>query len=60
MEAETVERGGYGLPKNGMPTSSISTSSGDYYAASPKNTKSKRSSHSGEQLHSPYYPMVDV
>lgn len=41
-----------GLPKiHGLPTSSIySTSSGssDSYAASPKNLKSRKSSHSGE------------
>ncbi|KAE9591836.1 putative dynamin central domain, dynamin, GTPase domain, GTPase effector domain, Dynamin superfamily [Lupinus albus] len=85
LEAETVERGSSlheanGLPKiHGLPTSSMyssSSSSGDYYGASPKNHKSKRSSHSGE-LQSPFhansdsngtgrpfsselYPMVDV
>ncbi|KAE9595061.1 putative dynamin GTPase [Lupinus albus] len=84
LEAETVERGyslpeATGLPKiHGLPTSSMysSSSSGDYYGASPKNPKSRRSSHSGE-LQSPmnansdsngsgrpftsgFYPMVDV
>ncbi|OIV91586.1 hypothetical protein TanjilG_08998 [Lupinus angustifolius] len=80
LEAESVERGSSlheanGLPKiHGLPTSSMyssSSSSGDYYGASPKNLKSKRSSHSGE-LQSPlhansdsngngqFYPMVDV
>ncbi|XP_019418793.1 PREDICTED: dynamin-related protein 3A-like isoform X2 [Lupinus angustifolius] len=84
LEAETVERGyslpeSTGLPKiHGLPTSSMysSSSSGDYYGASPKNPKSRRSSHSGE-LQSPmnansdsngsgrpftsgFYPMVDV
>ncbi|PPR90701.1 hypothetical protein GOBAR_AA29990 [Gossypium barbadense] len=58
LEAETVERGYSlgsdltGLPKiHGLPTSSMySTSSGsnDSYAASPKHTKSRKSSHSGE------------
>ncbi|GLT98011.1 hypothetical protein SLE2022_155450 [Rubroshorea leprosula] len=63
LEAETVERGyslgsdPTGLPKiHGLPTSSMySTSSGstDSYTASPKNSKSRKSSHSGE-LQSPY------
>ncbi|KAH1049985.1 hypothetical protein GYH30_020461 [Glycine max] len=64
LEAETVERGyslpeiTTGLPKiRGLPTSSMysTSSSGDYYEASPKNTKSKnkKSSHSGE-LQSPF------
>ncbi|GMI83749.1 dynamin-related protein 3A, non responding to oxylipins 15, ARABIDOPSIS DYNAMIN-LIKE 2 [Hibiscus trionum] len=58
MEAETVERGGYsldsdptGLPKiHGLPTSSTYSTSGsnDAYTASPKNPKSRKSSHSGE------------
>ncbi|KAL4363193.1 hypothetical protein GQ457_04G003490 [Hibiscus cannabinus] len=58
LEAETVERGyslgsdPTGLPKiHGLPTSSMySTSSGsnDSYAASPKHSKSRKSSHSGE------------
>ncbi|KAK7246701.1 hypothetical protein RIF29_41571 [Crotalaria pallida] len=83
LEAETVERGyslpeATGLPKiHGLPTSSMysSSSSGEYYGASPKNTKSKRSSHSGElqstytssdsngsgrPFSSGFYPMVDV
>lgn len=47
MSADTT-----GLPKiHGLPTSSMySTSSGsnDLYTASPKNPKSRKSSHSGE------------
>lgn len=66
MEAETVERGyslpeTTGLPKiHGLPSSTMysSSSSGDYYGASPKHTKSKRSSHSGE-LQSPLYANAD-
>ncbi|CAA0830999.1 Dynamin-related protein 3A [Striga hermonthica] len=64
LEAESVERGyslstdPTGLPKiYGLPTSSLyNTSSGstDSYGASPKNTRPRKSSHSGE-LHSPYY-----
>ncbi|GER36399.1 dynamin [Striga asiatica] len=64
LEAESVERGyslstdPTGLPKiHGLPTSSFyNTSSGstDSYSASPKNTRPRKSSHSGE-LHSPYY-----
>ncbi|KAK6143660.1 hypothetical protein DH2020_024008 [Rehmannia glutinosa] len=64
LEAESVERGyslstdPTGLPKiHGLPTSSLyNTSSGstESYSASPKNTRSRKSSHSGE-LHSPYY-----
>lgn len=66
LEAESVERGyslgggdPTGLPKlHGMPSSSwYSTSSGSndsYSAASPKNPKARKSSHSGE-LHSPFY-----
>ncbi|KAJ4716763.1 Dynamin-related 3A-like protein [Melia azedarach] len=57
LEAESVERGynmgadPTGLPKiHGLPTSTYSTSIGsiDSYAASPKNPKSRKSSHSGE------------
>ncbi|XP_057802859.1 dynamin-related protein 3A-like [Salvia miltiorrhiza] len=65
LEAETVERGyslstdPTGLPKiHGLPTSSIynaSSGSTELYGALPKNSKSRRSSNSGE-LHSPYYP----
>lgn len=66
MEAETLERGyslpeTTGLPKiHGLPTSSMYSSSniGDYYGASPKHPKSKRSSHSGE-LQSPFYANAD-
>ncbi|ESW20350.1 hypothetical protein PHAVU_006G201400 [Phaseolus vulgaris] len=66
MEAETVERGyslpeTTGLPKiHGLPTSSMysTSSSGDYYAASPKHSKSKRSSHSGE-FQSPMHAIPD-
>ncbi|KAI9121175.1 hypothetical protein K1719_008208 [Acacia pycnantha] len=57
LETETVERG-YSLPEStglprihGLPTSSLysTSSSGDYYGASPKNPKSgRKSSHSGE------------
>ncbi|GFP99441.1 dynamin-related protein 3a [Phtheirospermum japonicum] len=64
LEAESVERGyslntdPTGLPKiHGLPTSSLyNTSSGsaESYSASPKNTRSRKSSHSGE-LHSPFY-----
>ncbi|KAK4401806.1 Dynamin-related protein 3A [Sesamum angolense] len=62
LEAETVERGysmgtdPTGLPKiHGLPTSSLyNTSSGstESYSASPKTSKPRKSSHSGE-LHSP-------
>ncbi|XP_041991528.1 dynamin-related protein 3A-like [Salvia splendens] len=65
LEAETVERGyslsndPTGIPRiHGLPTSSIynaSSGSAELYGASPKNSKSRRSSNSGE-LHSPYYP----
>lgn len=56
LEAETVQRGHSlpettGLPKiQGLPTSSLNSTSNseDYYAASPKNPKSRKSSHSGE------------
>ncbi|KAG4960617.1 hypothetical protein JHK82_037293 [Glycine max] len=66
LEAETVERGyslpeTSGLPKiHGLPTSSMysTSSSGDYYAASPKHSRSKRSSHSGE-LQSPLHANAD-
>ncbi|KAL0384395.1 UNVERIFIED_CONTAM: Dynamin-related protein 3A [Sesamum radiatum] len=64
LEAETVERGysmgtdPTGLPKiHGLPTSSLyNTSSGstESYSASPKTSKPRKSSHSGE-LHSPLY-----
>ncbi|TKY59445.1 Dynamin-related protein 3A [Spatholobus suberectus] len=64
LEAETVERG-YSLPETttglpkirGLPTSSLYStgSSEDYYAASPKNTKS---SHSGE-FQSPLHANTD-
>ncbi|CAL5434313.1 unnamed protein product [Camellia sinensis] len=68
LEAETVERGyslsndPTGLPKiHGLPTASMySTSSGstDSYTASPKNPKSRKSSHSGE-LQSPFSGNAD-
>ncbi|PON71815.1 Dynamin superfamily [Parasponia andersonii] len=67
LEAETVEKGyclggdPTGLPKiHGLPTSSMysTSSSNDSYTASPKNTKSRKSSHSGE-LHSPFYGVAD-
>lgn len=67
LEAETVEKGyslggdPTGLPKiRGLPTSSMysPSSSNDSYTASPKNTKSRKSSHSGE-LHSPFYGVAD-
>ncbi|KAF9679063.1 hypothetical protein SADUNF_Sadunf07G0101100 [Salix dunnii] len=56
LEAETVERGyslssdSTGLPKiHGLPTSTMySSGSSDSYSASPKNPKSRKSSHSGE------------
>lgn len=58
LEADSVERGynmsadPTGLPKiHGLPTSMMyTTSSGsnDSYTASPKNPKSRKSSHSGE------------
>ncbi|KAL5714339.1 dynamin GTPase [Ranunculus cassubicifolius] len=60
LEADSVEKGyslsndPTGLPKvHGLPSSSIYTSSGGgdfsaFYAASPKHTKSRKSSHSGE------------
>ncbi|KAL6513131.1 Dynamin-related protein 3A [Orobanche gracilis] len=85
LEAESVERGyslstdPTGLPKiHGLPTSSLynnmSSGSTDSYNGSPKNPKSRKSSHSGE-LQSPFYgdsngggrsstpglyPMVDI
>lgn len=67
LEAETVEKGyslgtdATGLPKiNGLPSSLYSTSSlsGDSYSSSPKSTKSRKSSHSGE-LQSPLYGNPD-
>ncbi|KAL3538720.1 hypothetical protein ACH5RR_002086 [Cinchona calisaya] len=68
LETDTVEKGysltadTTGLPKiNGLPTSSFYTTgsgSTDSYIASPKNPKSRKSSHSGE-LQSPYYGNVD-
>lgn len=66
LEAETVEKGyslgadPTGLPKiHGLPTSSMySTSSADSYSASPKNPKSRKSSHSGE-LQSSIYSNTD-
>ncbi|KAF9603299.1 hypothetical protein IFM89_034648 [Coptis chinensis] len=70
LEAENVERGyslsndRTGLPKlHGLPSSSIyATSSGGdfsaFYAASPKNPKSRKSSHSGE-LNSPFHATAD-
>lgn len=57
LEADTVEKGyslgndPTGLPKaHGLPSSSMYTTSGgsDFYAASPKHPKSRKSSHSGE------------
>jgi len=56
LEAESVERGyslssdSTGLPKiHGLPTSTMySSGSSDSYTASPKNPKSRKSSHSGE------------
>lgn len=67
LEADTVEKGyslgndPTGLPKvHGLPTSSMYTTSGgsDFYAASPKNPKSRKSSHSGE-LNSPLHAYAD-
>ncbi|TXG54047.1 hypothetical protein EZV62_019303 [Acer yangbiense] len=68
LEAESVERGysvgadPTGLPKiHGLPSSSVySTSSGslDSYSASPRNTRSRKSSHSGE-LQSHFYANAD-
>lgn len=68
LEAETVERGyslnndPTGLPKiHGLPTSSLytaSSGSSDSYSASPKNPRSRKSSHSGE-LQSPFYVNAD-
>ncbi|GJU56421.1 dynamin-related protein 3A-like protein [Tanacetum coccineum] len=66
LEAETVERGysltsndTTGLPKtqHGLPTSSFyssSSGSADSYTPSPKNQRSRKSSHSGE-LQSPFH-----
>lgn len=67
LEAESVEKGyslggdTTGLPRiHGLPTSSMysTSSSNDSYTASPKNPKSRKSSHSGE-LHSPFYGVAD-
>ncbi|KAK1569076.1 hypothetical protein Q3G72_032240 [Acer saccharum] len=68
LEAESVERGysvgadPTGLPKiHGLPSSSVySTSSGslDSYSASPRNARSRKSSHSGE-LQSHFYANAD-
>ncbi|KAK2662862.1 hypothetical protein Ddye_001436 [Dipteronia dyeriana] len=68
LEAESVERGysvgadPTGLPKiHGLPSSSVYyTSSGsvDSYSASPRNTRSRKSSHSGE-LQSHFYANAD-
>lgn len=69
QEAETVEKGyslgssdPTGLPKiHGLPTSSLYTTSGgstQSYTASPKNPKSRKSSHSGE-LQSPFHGNAD-
>ncbi|KAM6595627.1 hypothetical protein CsatA_006151 [Cannabis sativa] len=63
LEAETVEKGyslgggdTTGLPKSRLPTTSMYTTTGSYadsYTTSTKNTKSRKSSHSGE-LPSPF------
>ncbi|KAG6709986.1 hypothetical protein I3843_06G151400 [Carya illinoinensis] len=67
LEAETVEKGyslgcdPTGLPKiHGLPTSSMysMSNSNDSYSASPKNPKSRKSSHSGE-LQPPIYSNAD-
>ncbi|KAF5448423.1 hypothetical protein F2P56_028959 [Juglans regia] len=67
LEAETVEKGyslgadPTGLPKiHGMPSSSLysTSSSTDSYSASPKISKSRKSSHSGELLQ-PIYANTD-
>ncbi|KAG9147532.1 hypothetical protein Leryth_007329 [Lithospermum erythrorhizon] len=68
LEAESIERGysvstdQTGLPKiRGLPSSSMYTSSGssEYsYSPSPKNHRSRKSSHSGE-LQSPSFPNGD-
>nr|POE45021.1 dynamin-related protein 3a [Quercus suber] len=67
LDAETVEKGysfgadPTGLPRiHGLPTSSMysTSSSGDSYSASPKNPKSRKSSHSGE-LQPPFYGNAD-
>ncbi|KAK6916200.1 Dynamin, N-terminal [Dillenia turbinata] len=64
LEAETVEKGyslgsdPTGLPKiHGLSSSSLHTTS-DLYMASPKNSKSRKSSHSGE-FQSPLYGNAD-
>ncbi|GAB2268019.1 Dynamin- protein 3A [Dionaea muscipula] len=68
LEADTVEKGyspatdATGLPRiHGHPTSSLYSSSSisyDSYTVSPKNPKSRKSSHSGE-LQSPTYANAD-
>ena len=67
LDAETVEKGysfgadPTGLPRiHGLPTSSMysTSSSSDSYSASPKNPKSRKSSHSGE-LQPPFYGNAD-
>ncbi|GMH03040.1 hypothetical protein Nepgr_004879 [Nepenthes gracilis] len=68
LEADTVEKGfslgtdATGLPKiHGLPTSSLystSSFSSETYTESPKNPKSRKSSHSGE-LQSPIYANAD-
>ncbi|XP_043709666.1 dynamin-related protein 3A-like isoform X3 [Telopea speciosissima] len=67
LEAETVEAGynlgtdPTGLPKiHGLPSSSFYTTSGDssFHTASPKNPKTRKSSHSGE-LQSPLHANAD-
>ncbi|XAR53012.1 hypothetical protein NMG60_11021389 [Bertholletia excelsa] len=69
LEADTVERGyslssdTTGLPKiHGLPTASFhstSSASTESYTASPKNPKSRKSSHSGE-LQSSFYGISDL
>ncbi|XP_010277557.1 PREDICTED: dynamin-related protein 3A-like [Nelumbo nucifera] len=68
LEAETVEKGyslgtdPTGLPKiHGLTSSSLYSTGNDYgtsYTASPKNPKSRKSSHSGE-LQSPLHASAD-
>lgn len=67
LEADTVEKGyslgtdATGLPKiNGLPSSVYATSSvsSDSYSSSPKNPRSRKSSHSGE-LQSAFYGNAD-
>ncbi|MQL74700.1 hypothetical protein Taro_007090 [Colocasia esculenta] len=68
LEAETLSKGyslspdPTGLPKIHKLPSAFYSSSGDFstsYSASPKNPKSRKSSHSGEQP-SPLYPSSDA